>query len=710
MPPSLSRSFLLPLLLSALPTAVRAEVDGFFSDLPVVATVSRLPQRLADAPTSVTVIDRDIIRASGARDLNDVFRLVPGFQTFPHNTDSARVTYHGLTDEDFSPRVQVLVDGRSLYSPLFRNGVNWALIPVALEDIERIEVVRGTNAVSYGSNAFLGVINIITVDASLTRGFSVAASQGGQGIADYTLRGGGRLGEAGALRFTYQQRSDNGLTDRYDWRDFYDTRLLDLRADLQPSNIDSLEIGLGRVEAVSQFGRLDFATGTGKLDDPFRDYEQSSTHLQLLWRRVPDAGRELRVRYAFSEDWASDAHGETKTSGFTSGGATVPILMNVNAYGGRSRTHEVEAQYTFAPFADTRLAWGGSWRLDSLSAPDYLYGRDEVSRRVGRVFGNLEWKPATWFTGNVGASQEYDSLGGDHLSPRASGNFHLDAQNTVRLGYAKAYRTGSIVDYLGDRRYLPYATTAGVPIPLGSVYRRRFLGDAQMPAERMESYEIGYLGDWKPVRMSFDMRLFHEHIPNRLMIVSRNLPGSLCDVRDLSGGCYGGTTSADFTTPTQDVVVQGMEYQWRWQPLDNTRLMLGQAFTRITADFLPDPALSAQDRDKLYLLTTRSAPSHSTSLMLMQKLPWNLEFSTSAYWLARTRWSQNTEVPGYHRVDARLAWPFNIGGQRGELAYTVQSLNGEHVEFKGQNGNDTGTLLASRRVERREWVSLRLDF
>ena len=133
-----------------------AEEDVFFSSLPLVASVSRLPQRLEDAPTSVTVIDRDTIRSLPIRDLNDVFRLVPGFQTYPNTTEAGRVTYHGLTDEEFSPRLQVLVDGRSMYSPAFRNGTNWALIPVALEDIERIEVVRGTNAVSYGSNAFLG--------------------------------------------------------------------------------------------------------------------------------------------------------------------------------------------------------------------------------------------------------------------------------------------------------------------------------------------------------------------------------------------------------------------------------------------------------------------------------------------------------------------------------------------------------------------------
>src|SRR5690606_24247900 len=116
------------------------------------------------APTAVTVIDRATIRASGARTLSDVLRLVPGFQTFASSDVAARVNYHGITDEDFSPRVQVLVDGRSLHSPLFRNGMNWALVPVALEDIERIVVVRGSNTTSFGTNAFLGVTNIVTVD------------------------------------------------------------------------------------------------------------------------------------------------------------------------------------------------------------------------------------------------------------------------------------------------------------------------------------------------------------------------------------------------------------------------------------------------------------------------------------------------------------------------------------------------------------------
>lgn len=178
--------------LTALSTA--AEERIFFSSLPLVASVSRLPQQLSETPASVTIIDQEMIRTSGMRTVEDLLRLVPGFQVTSHNQDPAIVAYHGLnyglSNEEYGPRVQVLVDGRSQYSPLFKSGVNWNLLPVALENIERIEVIRGANTVSYGSNAFMGVINIITMDPALTKGWMVSANHGNNGIRDEVLRWG----------------------------------------------------------------------------------------------------------------------------------------------------------------------------------------------------------------------------------------------------------------------------------------------------------------------------------------------------------------------------------------------------------------------------------------------------------------------------------------------------------------------------------------
>jgi iron complex outermembrane receptor protein len=148
--------------LSGLPTE-----DVYFTDIPVVLSVTRLAQPKSDAPAAITVIDRSTIEASGIREIPELMRLVPGFQVGHDYGDvlapeQTPVTYLGYSDQ-FSRKMQVLVDGRSVYDPMY-GGVRWSELGLLLDDIDRIEVIRGPNAASYGSNAFLGVINIITRD------------------------------------------------------------------------------------------------------------------------------------------------------------------------------------------------------------------------------------------------------------------------------------------------------------------------------------------------------------------------------------------------------------------------------------------------------------------------------------------------------------------------------------------------------------------
>lgn len=98
-------------------------------------------------------------------------------------------------------------------------------------------------------------------------------------------------------------------------------------------------------------------------------------------------------------------------------------------------------------------------------------------------------------------------------------------------------------------------------------------------------------------------------------------------------------------------------------------------------------------------------PRRSSSLLLMQKLPLGLDFSIAGYWQDMMKWSTNTTSVRYHRFDTRLGYPFRFNGLRGELALTVQSLNGTHSEYKSSINNPDGRL-----VERRQWLSLRLDY
>lgn len=654
----------------------RAEDDNpYFSELPLVASVSRLPQRLADAPTAVTVIDHDMIKASGARDLNDIFRLVPGFQTYPNNTEAARVTYHGMGDGDYSSRVQVLIDGRSMYSPLFGGGVNWATLPVALEDIERIEVVRGTNAVSYGTNAFLGVINIITVDPALARGTSVSTNYGNQGVRDYRLRTGGKIGEVGDFRFTYKQQSDDGLTNRGDWVDSYSSRLFDLRADFVLSDRDNLQISAGQAEGITQLGRIGSVTKLGPLlvpDNPVRDMRQTDTYLQFLWRRIVSPNSEIQVRYSYVEDRSRDA--------FTTYiPLPQPIPYTLNQSGDVGVRNEIEVQHNLRFDESARLVWGASWRDDVIRSDWALPGQGWVHREVTRLFSNVEWKPASWFTGNVGLAGEHDTLAGFHTSPRISANFHLTPENTVRIGYSRAYRTASTVNYRGDEK---------IQVPQLGFSKPLYTGTPDLPAEQLDTWEIGYLGNWREWRASLDVRLFSERIHNRLFEITPPTGKSV--------------------QPIQDVEIQGIEYQFKWQPFETTRLVFNQTFANINSEYLASTQFLPQatlNRQGIKDFTEYSMPGMSTSLLLMQKLPFGLDFSLAAYWQEKMKWTTNTWSPAYERYDARVGYPFRLGGLGGELAVTVQSLNGAHPEYK------TGTPSSTDRiVDRRQWVSLRLDF
>jgi iron complex outermembrane receptor protein len=667
---------LAPLFLVALLSPALADDELFFADLPVVASVSRLPQRLADAPASVTVIDREMIRASGVRSLNDIFRLVPGFQTFAHSDAAARVNYHGITDDnDFSPRVQVLVDGRSLHSPLFRNGMNWALVPVALEDIERIEVVRGSNSVSFGTNAFLGVVNIITVDPSLVRGTSVSASSGSQGVRDYSVRSGGRFGDNGSFRLTYQEIKDDGLDDDYDWRDSYRNRRLDARFDYVLGVQDRLELHLGRVEGQFTRGRLrTIVPAVVDPRNPFRDLDESSTWMQARWLRALADGADVSLRYTYSEDTGDEGYVHP----------SLPAGYNeVNESGDRGRRHEIEAVHNFVPMERTRLVWGASWRHDAVTSKTMLRDRGEEKRQVWRAFANGEWKPAAWVTANLGASSEYDSLAGEHFSPRASLAVHLTPENTVRVGYVQAWRTSSIFAYRANMRIGPAAN------------QLQLTGNPNLPAERLDSWELAYLGDWRAWRMSLDVRHFREKVSDRLMVV-----------RPAAG-------APDSEQSIQDIAMRGYEVQLKWQPFEATRLLLNHASIRVDADFsgkgeqiVATPGSNLAAGPALYTqLAEGSAPRRTSSMLLMQKLPYGLDFSLARYWVDGIKWTRNTSADKYHRTDARLAYGFSFGSQRGEIAYTAQSLNGAHVEQR-----KAGSKPNQRTVDRRHWVSLRLDF
>lgn len=163
-----------------------------------VVSVSRRPEALADAAAAIFVISADDIRRSGALTLPEVLRLAPNLNVQRVNSVDYAISARGFNGYETSNKLLVMVDGRSIYSTL-HSGVFWDARDLALEDIERIEVVSGPGGALYGSNAMNGVINITTRSARDTVGTLVSVAAGA-GDASVMLRHGGRLGEAGAWR------------------------------------------------------------------------------------------------------------------------------------------------------------------------------------------------------------------------------------------------------------------------------------------------------------------------------------------------------------------------------------------------------------------------------------------------------------------------------------------------------------------------------
>ena len=160
--------------------------------MPMVLTPSQLPQRLDESPSTVTIIDREMIEASGARNIVEVLRLVPGFHVGFKYNNLPTAGYHGLADE-FARRMLLLVDGQRVFQ-YSRGVIEWSNLPLPLENVERIEVIRGPNAAAYGSNALQGVINIQTRSAAEDRGLYLRGAFGDDGVADGFVRYGGQIG------------------------------------------------------------------------------------------------------------------------------------------------------------------------------------------------------------------------------------------------------------------------------------------------------------------------------------------------------------------------------------------------------------------------------------------------------------------------------------------------------------------------------------
>jgi len=657
--------------------------DDYIGDVPKVLTVSRLSQPLSDAPSAVTVIDRATIRASGIVDLPEIFRLVPGFYVgtnagYIYNSNHV-VSYHGMATA-YAGTMQVLINGRSVYTPVF-GGVKWTELPVAIADIERIEVTRGPNAASYGANSYFGVINILTEHPSEAEGNKISVTHG-DGRNEAFYRHGGKLGDL-SYRITTGYREDDGLDNR---NDFKRTRLLNAQADYPINDTSSLEFEFG------------IANGNRADGEAAKDYvlfvpreRQIFNHYELIrWQHNISADSDFKLQAYHSFDRSNDNFTSTNLranaaklfieNGFLPAVANAFVATFLNDQVSinndiDTERFDIEAQHTFSPASNLRVVWGGSTRLDNTYAPYWLGTKATDRFNLQRLFGHVEWRINDKLLMNVGSMVEHNSFTGTDISPRASINFKITPNQTIRLGVSSALRTPNYVEEKFNAKVI---IPRVAPLPAGVAYTFQDAGNVN--PEKIVSREIGYLGDFG--QFSLDAKIFNDEISD--FISTPRIPNFVTPgFTNLAGRARSGENGGD-------VLVNGFETQAKWRLTKDTNLLLNYAYVDITAN-----------EDDTTSNINQSAPRHTISALLTHRFDSNWDASLAYYQTSKTtQLGDGNPVDLIRKCDIRVARKFSSGNWNGEVSGVVENLFDSH----DQEFADYNTL------KRRARINLRLDF
>jgi iron complex outermembrane receptor protein len=330
-----------------------------------------------------------------------------------------------------------------------------------------------------------------------------------------------------------------------------------------------------------------------------------------------------------------------------------------------AQRHDLEVQHTFSPGKSTRLVWGGSMRYDTVYAPNYLRNSithvpavDSKPFHLGRLFGNLEWRAHPDLVFNLGAMLEENSFTGTDITPRVAANWHFLPGHTLRVSNSKATRTPTNFEKILADPYLE----------LGLVKQK-------LGPERVNSTEVGYLGKFSDLNVDF--RVFRDEFSD--LIVEN---GTSVALGNLNPG---------------SALVKGFETQLQWQVDPRTRLVYGFSHSMVSS------------LDQAGIPYSDSVPTIAQSMMLTHRFDYRWSGSLMGYRTGAAHFPETDTGPdgnrqyfvgSSRRFDGRLAYAFQAGTARGELALVVQNLADAHY-FEFRHDNELPGRTA--------WLNLKLD-
>jgi iron complex outermembrane receptor protein len=697
------------LALLALATALPAAGEDLFADsesVPQILTATRLKQSPAAVPGSVTLIDRQLIEASGARSIPELMRLVPGMMVGYLSGNEGKINYHGSSVSE-ARRMQVLIDGRSVYRAGLAT-VDWVDIPVALEDIDRIEVFRGPNTVSYGANALMGVINIITRSPSESIGTRLKVTRGERGVNDWYASQGFNW-QDGDLRLSLSGLQDDGF-DHDDegnaYRDGTRANRFNLSTTHRLDPQQTLDWQLAAKEGTNQrpynyepvFDDLipgGITPGDNNSDVVARDYAGS-----MRWTFEMDPRHSLYVQGAVQhwdreQEWTACDAGVAFSPQLAQLWDLNPVLtkrvfrfptrplpagttaqeaalaqqilqqasqpqsvvcgdVNQNI---RETRYDFELQDTYSLTDSLRLLSGLGYRREEVESDTYFGG--ELNNDILRTFGHLEWTIDQHWILQGGAMLENDRNSGESLTPRIALNYLITPSHGLRAVYSEAVRTPDMAENNLDLRYLVSNLSQPVYGQSSAYYFSRVTGSGGLQEEHMRSRELGYNGLFANLGLSIDLKLFHE------------------DVSDMISEAF----TSDGYTPSNDnsMSFEGAETQIDWRLGARDRLRLTYAYVDQTGTEERDLRLSARN---------------SGSAAWIRE--WPRDWSSSVIYYGADALNERR----FERLDLRLAKRIHLGSAQLQLAGVLQQrLDDEALTWKENLYDDRQQFYLSAELD-----------
>src|SRR6184192_818513 len=441
-----------------------------------VTSVAKRPQRVADAAAAVFVITQEDIRRSGAASIPEALRMVPGLQVARIDENKWAIGSRGFNGR-FDNKLLVLIDGRSVYTPLF-SGVYWNVQDVMLEDVDRIEVIRGPGATLWGANAVDGVINVITKKAKATQSAVVTAGAGTEERAAGGVRYGGKLGDN-----TYYR----AYTKYFDWgpsaypsgmtaHDGWDALRGGFRADWTPAGANSLTLQ-GDIYR-SKYGET---LTVPSLNSPYsntfpNDGKYSGGNILGRWNHTSE-GSSMSLQMYYDNTTITDH----------------------SLFGDHQNILDLDFQHGFHAGNSQQFVWGLGYRS--------IHDKNDASFTVSLQPNQVTLNQFSTFLQDeislvdnrlqitLGSKFERNEFTGFEIEPNARLLWNLTPNQSIWTAVSRAVRTPALTEegLRLNSQVIPPGTLAN-PTPLPAVVAvfgsHRF--NSEFNSEDLLAYELGY--------------------------------------------------------------------------------------------------------------------------------------------------------------------------------------------------------------------------